>query len=89
MKRKVNKLCVDKFSACSWWLSKLINVVKKDVVKKSECFELVKKFNNINTTDTTSNLVKKKTDYNTEINEIEKKLLIMIILIIYGYTRIS
>ena len=58
MKRKVNKLCVDKFSACSWWLSKLINVVKKDVVKKSECFELAKKVNNINTTDT-RNLVKK------------------------------
>ena len=72
MKRKVNKLCVDKFSACSWWLSKLINVVKKDVVKKSECFELVKKFNNINTTDTTSNLVKKKQTITQKLMKLKK-----------------
>ena len=39
-------------------LSKLSDVVKNDVVKKTECNELVKKVNNINTIDTT-NLVKK------------------------------
>ena len=72
MKRKVNKLCVDKFSACSCWLSKLVNVVKKDVVKKSECFELVKKFNNINTTDTTSNLVKKKQTITQKLMKLKK-----------------
>ena len=39
-------------------LSKLSNVVKNDVVKKTEYNELVKNVNNINTTDT-SNLVSK------------------------------
>ena len=37
-------------------LSKLSNVVKNDVAKKTEYYELVKNVNNINTTDT-SNLV--------------------------------
>ena len=34
--------------------------------------ELVKNFNNINTTDTIE--LVKKTDYNTKINKIEKKI---------------
>ena len=54
-------------------LSKLTNVVKNDVVKKTEYNELVKKVNAIKTTDT-SNLVK-KTDYNTKINETERKII--------------
>ena len=43
--------------------------------------ELVKKVNNINTTDTSNFL--KKTDYNTKIEmmKLKKKLLIMIIII--------
>ena len=43
--------------------------------------ELVKKVNNINTTDTSNAL--KKTDYNTKIEmmKLKKKLLIMIIII--------
>ena len=41
-------------------LSKLSNVVKNDVVKKTEYNELVKNVNNISTTDT-SNFVKKVT----------------------------
>ena len=49
-------------------------------MKKNEYDELVKKVNNVNTTDT-SDLVK-KTDYNTKINVIKRKLLIMIMLII-------
>ena len=47
-------------------------VVKNYVVKKPEYDKLVKNVNAIQTTDT-SNLVK-KTDYSTEINEIEKKI---------------
>ena len=39
-------------------LSKLIDLVKTEVVKKTEYNELVKNVNNINTTDT-SDLVKK------------------------------
>ena len=53
-------------------MSKLSNVVKNDVVKKTEYKEIVKKVNNISTTDT-SNLVK-KTDCNTKTNEIEIKI---------------
>ena len=53
-------------------LSKLTNVLESDVIKKTEFDELVKKVNNISTTNT-SNLVK-KTEYNTKINEIENKI---------------
>ena len=45
-------------------LNKLRDVVKNEMVKKSEYNELVKKINAIQTTDT-SNLVK-KTDYDTK-----------------------
>ena len=53
-------------------------MLKNEVVKKTEYNEVVKKVNNINTTDT-SDLVK-MLDYNTKINEIESKLLIMIMI---------
>ena len=53
-------------------MSKLSNVVKNDVVKKTEYKEIVKKVNNISTTDT-SNLVK-KTNCNTKTNKIEIKI---------------
>ena len=48
------------------------------MVKKTEYDELGKKLNNIRTTDT-SDLVE-KTDYNAKVNEVEKKLMILIIL---------
>ena len=53
-------------------LIKLSDVLKNDVVKKTEWNEFVKNVNNIQTTDT-SDLVK-KTDYNTKINEFEVKI---------------
>ena len=53
--------------------------MKKDVVKKTEHDELVIKVNAIKTTDASHLL--KETDYDTEISEVEKKLLIMTILI--------
>ena len=53
-------------------LSRLSGTIENDVVKKTEYNELVKKVNNIKTTDT-SDLVK-KTDYNTKINKIKKKI---------------
>ena len=49
-------------------LSKLSDVVKNDVVKKTNYNKLVTKVDNIDT----SGLVK-KTDYNTKITEIEGK----------------
>ena len=58
MKSKVDKLEVGKLETTPVDLSKLSNVVKNDVVRKTEYNELVKKVNKINTTDT-SDLVKK------------------------------
>ena len=71
VKLKVGKLYIGKLETTPVYLSKLSNAVKNDVVKKTEYDELVKNIKAIQTTDT-SNLVK-KTDYNTKINETEKK----------------
>ena len=59
MKNKIDKLDVDKLVPFPVDLSKLKDVVKKGVVRKSEYIELVKIINNISTTDI-SNLVKNK-----------------------------
>ena len=72
MKSKVAKLDVDKLVAVPVDLSKLSDAVKSNVVKKTENDELVKKVYTFKTTDT-SNLVT-KTDCNTKINEIGKKI---------------
>ena len=58
LKSKVDKLDIGKLETTPVDLRKLSNVVKNDVVKKTEYNELVKKVNNISATDT-SNLVKK------------------------------
>ena len=86
LKSKVDKLDVNKLVPVPLDLSKLNDVVKSNAVKKTEYHELVKKVNTIQTTDT-RNLVK-KTDYDTKISEIEKKLLIIIIARSNYYTRI-
>ena len=57
----------------NYHLSKLSSLVKNNVVKKTECNELVKKFNNISSTDT-SNLVL-KTDYNPKNTDIENEII--------------
>ena len=87
LKSKKDKLDVDKLVPIPIDLSKLSDVVKSDVVKKTEYNELDKKINNIDTIDI-SNLVK-KTDYNTKINVIEKKLLIMIMISILLHKNLS
>ena len=71
MKSKVYKLDVGKLVPAPVDLTKLSDVVKRDVIGKTEYDEFVKKFNTIQTANT-SNLVK-KVDYNTKINENEKK----------------
>ena len=58
MKNEINKLDVDKLVPVHVDLSKLSDLVKKDVVKKTEYNELVKNVNNISITDT-SDFVKK------------------------------
>ena len=70
LKSKIDKIDVDKLLPVSGDLSKLSDVVKNDIVKKSLNDELVKKVNAIQA----GNLVK-KADYNTKIAEIEKKIL--------------
>ena len=72
LKNKLDKLDIGKLEITPVDLSKLSDAVKNEVFKKTEYNGLVKKINNINTTDT-SNLVK-KTDNTTKINEIEKKI---------------
>ena len=69
LKSEVDKLDVDKLMPLPTDLSKLSDVVKNDVVKKTDYNKLVTKVDNIDT----SGLVK-KTDYNTKITEIEDKM---------------
>ena len=69
LKSKVDKLDVDKLKLVPTDLSKLSDVVKNDVVKKTDYNELVTKVDNIDT----SGFVK-KTDCNTKITEIEGKI---------------
>ena len=71
LRGKVNKLDIGKLETTPVDLIKLNDIVKNEVVKKSEYNELVK-INNINTTDT-SDLVKKNPDYKKS-NEIENKI---------------
>ena len=58
-------------------LSKLTDVVRKDVVKNAEFDELVKEFNAIQTTDTTD--LVKKADYNKKLVILKKNNLIMLV----------
>ena len=76
MKSKVNKLDAGKLEINSVTLSKPSKVIKNDVVKKTKYIVLVKKVNNITTTDT-SDFVK-KTDYNTKLMKLKQQLLLII-----------
>ena len=58
-------------------LSKLTDVVRKNVVKNAEYDELVKEFNAIQTTDTTD--LVKKADYNKKLVILKKNNLIMLV----------
>ena len=69
LKTEVDKLDIDKLITVPVDLSKLSNVVKNDVVKKTVYDKFVAKVNNFDT----SGLVK-KTDYNTKISKIEDKI---------------
>ena len=54
MKSKAHKLDDDKLVPAPVDLSKLSDVVKNDVVKKTECNELLKNVHHIITTDTSN-----------------------------------
>ena len=66
---KLDKLDIDKLAPVPVDLSKLIDVVKNDVVKKTVHDEWVAKVDNIDTSDFVL-----KTGYNTDKTELEKKI---------------
>ena len=68
LKSNVDKLDIDKFVPVSVDLSKLSDLVKNDVAKKTVHDKLVAKVNNIDTTVFVS-----KTKYNTSKSNLEKK----------------
>ena len=70
---EIDQLDIDKLETTPVNLSKLSDIVKNQVVKDTKYDELVKKFNAIQTTNTINLL--EKTDYDTKIGEIEKKIL--------------
>ena len=69
LKTEVNKLDIDKLTPVPNDLAKLSNVVKNDVVKKTEYNKLVTKVDNI---DTTGFVLKAK--YDTDKSDLEKKI---------------
>ena len=69
LKSEVDKLDIDKLNPIPTDLSKLSDVVKNDVAKKTDYNKLVTKVDNIDTSG-----ILKKTDYNTKITEIEDKI---------------
>ena len=69
LKTEVDKLDIDKLVPIPNDLSKLSNVVKNEVVKKTEYNKLVTKVKNIDTSDFVL-----KTNYNTKITELENKI---------------
>ena len=69
LKTEVDKLDIDKLAPVPVDLSKLSDVVKNDVVKKTVYNRLVRKVDNIDTSDFVL-----KTKYNTDKTELEKKI---------------
>ena len=67
LKTELDKLDIDKLVAIPNDLSKLSNVVKNEVIKKTEYNKLVTKVNNIDTSDFVL-----KTKYSTDKTELEK-----------------
>ena len=68
-KTEIDKLDIDKLVPIPNDLSKLSNVVKNDVVKKTVHNRLVAKVDNIDTSDSVL-----KTKYNTDKTELENKI---------------
>ena len=79
LKSTVRKLDIGKLETTLVCLSKLSNVTKREVIKKSEYDELVKKDDGIQTTYN-SNLVKNLT-ITQKLMKLEKRLLILIMLL--------
>ena len=76
LKTEVDKLDIDKLIPIPNELSKLSNVVKNDVVKKTVYNKLVAKVDNIDTSDFVL-----KTKYNTVKIELKIKFLMLVVLL--------
>ena len=77
LKTEVDKIDADKLKTLLVDLAKLSNVVKNDVIKKTEYDKLVAKVNGIDNTNFVSKTKYKKngSDFEEKINKIEKKIL--------------
>ena len=77
LKTEVDKLDINKLTSVSIDLAKLNNVVKNDVVKKTEYDKLVNKVNSIDNTNFLSRAKYEKvgSDFEDKIDKIEKKIL--------------
>ena len=76
LKTEVDKLDIDKLVPVPVDLSKLSDVVKNDVVKKTVYDKLVAKVNSVDAT-----IFVLKSNCDTDKSEIEKKILILVILL--------
>ena len=81
LKTKVDKLDIDKLTPVPNDLAKLSNVVKNDVVKKTEYDKLVSKINNNNATGFVSRTKYETNGSNFEdkINKVDKKCQMLVI----------
>ena len=73
---RIDKLDIDKLTPVPGDLAKLSNVVKNDVVKKTEYDKLVAKVNGIDTTNSVSKTKYEKdgSDFEDKINKIDRKI---------------
>ena len=76
LKTEVDKLDIDKLTSVPIDLAKLSNLVKNDVVKKTEYDKLVNKVNDIDNSNFVSRTKYEKdgSDFEDKINQIEKKI---------------
>ena len=76
LKTEIDKLDINKLTSVPTDLAKLSNVVKNDVVKKTEYDKLVNKVNGIDTTNFVSRTKYEKdgSDFEDKINKIDKKI---------------
>ena len=76
LKTEVDKLDIDKLAPVPNDLAKLSNVVKNDVIKKTEYNKLVTKVNGVDTTNFVLNTKYEKdgSDFEDKINKVDKKI---------------
>ena len=76
LKTEVDKLDINKLTSVPIDLAKLSNIVKNNVVKKTEHYKLVNKVNGIDTTNSVSRTKYEKdgSDFEDQIDKIDKKI---------------